>query len=189
MKKLTYFFAFVLFAAFASCGGGGRASGPLPVIDMSKTSYPEKIIDLKDIAEIEYISPETKEDFFLSNSSVSYLDNDYIIFAERSNKSIVFFDRKTGKGIRSVNRTGKGPEEYSNVVPEIFSAEGEFDEMYVNQLIGAKNIMIYDFDGNFKRKVEYDNKTMYPMPLYSFDKDNFISFDQVLLKTARFNQG
>lgn len=59
---------------------------------------------------------------------------------------IYIFDRKTGKGIRKINRKGQGGEEYAFIVSAVLDEDNE--EIFVNS---SKKILVYDLYGNFKR--------------------------------------
>jgi len=138
----------LLLACLVSCGGN-KSADELPVIDVTK-SYPEKAIVLQNIAQVEYIPLETGDDFLIDNNVFpEYIDGDYIIMRNWNSGDIMFFDRHTGKGIRKINRKGRGPGEYE-AVSEIF-VDRASDEMYVSSF--SKKYLVYDLYGTFKTGV------------------------------------
>ncbi len=116
-----------------SCGD--KDAGPVPVLDVTQKSYPQKEIVLQDIATVEYIPLEMKDGFLLAQyPQIHYIDDDIIVANDwfGTPGPIMFFDRKTGKAINSFDRRGRGPGEYISVgsiavdtkAGEIFVTEG-----------------------------------------------------------------
>ncbi len=63
----------------------------IPVVDVTKT-YPKKEIVLQDIAEVEYIPLETRDDVLIDNNRrIVYCSNDTIIIHNKQRGDFLFF--------------------------------------------------------------------------------------------------
>ncbi|MBN2745916.1 MAG: 6-bladed beta-propeller [Bacteroidales bacterium] len=144
----------------------------LITIDVTK-SYPEKELILQDFMDVEYIPLETN-DKFVTQGVVMATGNKYIFVKNRSNDGDIFvFDRKTGKGLRKINRKGKGPEEYTYLYGLILDEDN--NEIFVNCSV-TKKILVYDLFGNFKRSFKYTEGAVYS-DIYNYDRNNLIHYD------------
>ena len=154
---------------------GCKSSGTtdtLVTIDV-KADYPEKEMILQDFMDEEYIPLETNEEF-ITQGSVMAIGNEFIIVKNHINDgNIYIFDRKTGKGLRKINRMGQGAEEYTFINGIVLDEDR--DEMFVNS-ISMKKIFVYDLQGNFKRSFNHTEGAEY-MEVYNYDKDNLIRYD------------
>ena len=121
-------------------------SESLVTIDV-KADYPEKELTLQDFMEVEYIPLETNDEF-ITQGSVKAIGRDYLVVTNRINDgNIYMFDRKTGKGVRKINRMGQGAEEYAFINGIVLDEDN--GEMFVNSA-SMKKIFVYDLQGNFK---------------------------------------
>ena len=151
------------------CGGGIESDGFITV-DVTK-SYPQKELILQDFMDVEYIALETGGEFYCQGN-VQAIGKDIIIVINRVRDGDIFiFDRKTGKGIRKINRQGPGPEEYVRIsgVANIILDEAN-GEMFVTSTTGK--ILVYDLYGIFKRNFIFSN-----YDVFEYDKDNLICYD------------
>jgi len=168
MKNVNIFFVILL---LTGCGGN-KPSGndDLITVDVTK-SYPKIELILQNLFDIEYIPLETNNEF-LTQGRVLAISKDLIFVRNRMDDGDIFiFDRTTGKGLKKINRRGKGPEEYRYYLE--ITIDDEMNEMYVNDIISQK-ISIYDFDGNFKRSFGRKDGITF---LYNFDHENLICSD------------
>ncbi|MDL2278918.1 6-bladed beta-propeller, partial [Parabacteroides sp. OttesenSCG-928-G07] len=102
------------------------------------------------------------------------INDDLIVVRNRiDGGDIFFFDRKTGKGLRKINRKGQGGEEYS-LVNGIILDEAN-DEMFVN-CASEKKIYVYDLYGKFKRSFNYTENTSYT-DIFDYDVNHLIRHD------------
>jgi len=170
MKKVNIFLVILLLTA--GCGGNKHSGNDdLIKVDVTK-SYPKKELILQDFMDVEYVALETGGDFY-TQALVQAIGKDIIIVTNRVRDGDIFiFDRKSGKGIRKINRQGQGPEEYvmiSGVVRIILDeANGE---MFITPTVGKTHV--YDLYGKFKRSFMssyYD--------VFEYDKDNLICYDK-----------
>lgn len=141
--------AIILLAIMAGCGGGNKQSqDELPFIDVSK-EYPEKRIDLKDIAAITYLHLSSKSDDYLYKGSIDYVTQNRIVVIDRSSNSLLFFS-KDGNIKSRFNRRGQGPEEYTDAFSVMYDEER--DDVFVSPDF-SDHIMVYSSSGDFKRKI------------------------------------
>lgn len=153
-------------------------------IDVAK-NYSKKEIVLQDILDVEYIALETNDEF-LTKGNVLAIGEKYILTKNWSNDgNIYLFDRSTGKGLRVINRKGKGAEEY-NYINEVVLDE-EKDEIFVNSS-SIKKIMVYDTFGNFKRSLKHKDDAQY-LSIFDYDKDNLICYDMSVYYKGGENRG
>ena len=163
-----------LFLVFSlpSCQQSSRsdyASG-LPVIDLEK-EYPVKRIDIHEIADVEYIPLETTDESLLQTPTSWSVSEDTIVIFDVLQHSIFVFDGQ-GKHIRTINRFGQGPEEYYTAL----HVDTDFSkgEIYVN---AHPKIVVYDFNGNYKRTIKYPSQITRPENIHNYDSDFLAIFN------------
>lgn len=172
MKLTTLIFFAVIGICSVSCSSNQNNVNDLPVLDVSK-EYPKEKLDVREIAEIEYITLETTDESILAGGWVSMSD-EYITIHYFSD--IFFFDRKTGKFLWKFNRNGESPEEhYSNCPLVIIDYPAK--ECYVYDQIRNK-IYVYTYQGDFKRSFHLKRKKEFQTsPLYNYNKDFLIGYN------------
>lgn len=140
------------------------------------TTYPKKELVLQDFMDVEYIPLETNDEF-ITQGSVMAIGEKYILVKNWSHDGNIFvFDRKTGKGIRKINRKGQGDGEYSLINGIILDEDN--NEMFVN-CASTKKIYVYDLSGNFKRDFKHVEGGEY-LEVFNYDKNNLICYDMSL---------
>ena len=167
--KIENTFLVVLLLFIVGCGSK-KSTDELIIVDVSK-SYPKKELILQDFMDVEYITLETSDEF-LTQGLVQDVGKEYLLVQNRNNDGDIFiFDRKTGKGLRKINRQGQGPEEYVRINDIILDeANGE---IFVRS---ANKILVYDLYGKFKRSLIFSEDVSYTN-IYDYDKDNLICYD------------
>ena len=151
------------------CGSDNQSTDDLIIVDVSK-SYPQKELILQDFMDVEYIALETTDEF-LTQGLVQDAGKEYVLVTNRNNDGDIFiFDRKTGKGLRKINRQGQGGEEYTRINQIILDESN--GEIFVKSL--GNKILVYDFYGKFKRCLNLDQEVS---SLFDYDKDNLICYD------------
>ena len=170
MKKVNSISAIILLVVVVGCGRGKQSTDDLITVDVTK-SYPEKELILQEFMDVEYIALETTNEF-LTQGLVNAIGSDYILVKNRINDGDIFiFDRKTGKGVRKINRKGQGPEEYGRLSGEVRIVLDEANgEMFIKS--SAKKMNIYDLHGNFKRSFMSSYSE-----IFDYDNDNLIGYD------------
>ncbi len=169
MKRTNTILVVILLMGLAGCGGNKQSNDGLITVDLSK-SYPNKELILQDIMDVEYIVLETTDEF-LTQGLVRDVGEQYLVVTNRvSDGDIFIFDRKTGKGIRKINRKGEGAEEYVRVYGVILDETN--GEIFVNS--PGNKIPVYDLYGNFKRCLNLNQEVA---SVLDYDKDNLIGYD------------
>lgn len=130
----------------------------IPIIDLNKTLEEQKIC-LQDIANIEYIPLESKEDNVCAGR-ISYMDDSIIIIpggnVYKGGYCDVLIFSRSGKFISKFNNQGEGPEEYNFLNDICFDKEK--DELYIiNNL--KKKFHIYNHKGDFIRSINFPIET------------------------------
>ena len=121
----------------------------MPVLDLN-VRYPKKIVDLQDIADVEYIVLETHDDGLVSGSFYTTITDSLIITYNMSN-DILFFHRD-GRFSHSFNRKGGSGKEYS-IISENLCVNPEQKEIYIYESARGR-IQVYSFDGQYKRTLK-----------------------------------
>lgn len=124
------------------CSSTNQSNKELPFIDVS-IEYPEKEIDLTDIADVRYVSLNSESDDYLFKGSIDYVTQNRIVVIDRSSHSILFFS-KDGDPISRFNRRGQGPEEYTDAATVMYDEEQ--DDVYVSPDFSG-HIMVYSSKG------------------------------------------
>ena len=171
MKRVSAILVTILFL-MTGCGGNKQSSDDFIMVDVAK-KYPKKEFLLQDILDVEYIPLETNDEF-VTQGSLLAVGKDIILVMNRiRDGNIYVFDKKTGKGLRKINKMGQGPGEYQNVLGVVLDeANGE---MFVNSHF-LREIFVYDLYGDFRRSFKQKEGTMYNN-VYNFDRDNLIYQD------------
>jgi len=151
MKNLIIFYkiAFLSVCAIAITSCSERKSDKdIRVIDVAGAVGTGRIIDLSEIAkDINYIPLETT-DSSLVGTMYSLVYEAGHIYVRDDEKSVKIFD-STGRYVRTINRCGRGPEEYTNIFNfHVIPHNGN-----ITVLTGSGTIMEYDIFGNFVSKV------------------------------------
>lgn len=172
MKLTTLILLAVIGTCSVSCSSNQNKANGLPVLDVSK-EYPIEKLDVREIAEIEYITFETTDESILAGGWVSMSD-EYITINDLS--GIFFFDRKTGKFLWKFNRRGESAEEYYSNAP-VLIVDYPVKECYVYDLI-RKTVYVYTYQGDFKRSFPLKRKKEFQTyPLYNYNKDFLIGYN------------
>lgn len=162
-------------ALFAACHSNDKTDG-LMTIDLNQY-YPEKELTLQDFMEVEYV-PLESTDQFITSANIKAVGEKYFVLV--SDKKILLFDRKTGKGIRVIERIGQGAEEYTLAYNVILDEEN--NELFVNDPI-IKKICVYDLEGKFKRSFSHGETHEY-VDVTDFDNDFLICYDETIFMQA-----
>ena len=176
MKKL-YTITLLLASMLLSCGGGKgeaqkqKVSDGLWTFDVTK-EYPTKEIYIQDIADVDYIPLETNDSILWRGREVLYLDDDYIVGANRNN-GVYFHDGK-GKALNMFNKMGQGPKEYLDMYKVQYDKKS--DEIYINDMF---KYYVYDKEGNFKRSFQGIEDKLYSRieQFFILNEDELIQYN------------
>lgn len=141
-----------------------------------RSDYPERLLTLQDVAEVEYVALETTDEF-VTHGAVQAVGKEILLVKNWGNNGDFFlFDRKTGKGIRKINRLGQGAEEYTQLTALLLDERNK--EIFVKDN-PAKKILVYDYMGNFKRKFGFHDEGYY-IEMFDYDKDHLLCYNGYL---------
>lgn len=175
MRKTNIWFLNLLFFTGIGLGSCNQADKDSKYITVNvNENYPEKELVLQDFMDVEYIPLETTDEFITQGTVLSIGDKYILIKNYVNDGNIYVFDRKTGKGIRKINRKGQGGEEYAFIVSAALDEDNE--EIFVNS---TKKILVYDLSGNFKRSFNTADDADY-MDVFNYDKNNLICYDMTV---------
>ena len=171
--KHILIFAIVLLAA---TGCSQKQNDGFITVDVTKSSYPKKELVLQDFMDVEYIPLETNDEF-VNQGHVNAIGEKYIIVTNYGNDGDIFVYDRNGKAIRKINRKGQGGEEYISFSGITLDEENE--ELFINDH-HAKRIVVYDLEGNFKRrfKQKYSGNSQFYWDIFNYDKNNLICSDE-----------
>ena len=158
MKK---FYLILTCAALCACGGGNKQQATatyekmeeettisLPILDLEK-KFPQKVITLQDIADVEYIVLETHDDGLVGSMNTTITDK-FIITYTGMTDQVVFFHRD-GRFSHSFYQKGPSGKEY-NAISDL-RVNPKLEEIYINDnLTGC--IQVYTYQGEYKRTIK-----------------------------------
>ena len=169
MKRKNMFLTVVLLILIVGCERDKQSDNEIITVDVSEV-YPTKELILQDFMNVEYIALETTDEF-LTQGLVSAVGEKYLLIKNRNRDGDIFiFDRKTGKGLRKINRQGQGPEEYARIREIVLDEENS--EIFVYSL--GNKILVYDLDGKFKRRLNLNQEVS---SVFDYDENNLICYD------------
>ena len=155
-----------------------KQSNTLITIDVT-ASYPTKKLILQDFMDVEYIALETNDEF-INNGSVLAIGDKLMVVSTGARDGAFFIYDRTGKGLRKINRQGRGSQEYVYISQAILDEDHE--ELFINDY-SSDRIQVYDLFGKFKRSVPYQEGCKYHN-IYTFDDKNFICEDSSFYRDA-----
>ena len=169
MKRKNMFLTVVLLILIVGCERGKQSDNEIITVDVSEV-YPTKVLILQDFMNVEYIALETTDEF-LTQGLVSAVGEKYLLIENRNQDGDIFiFDRKTGKGLRKINRQGHGPEEYARIREIVLDEENS--EIFVYSF--GNKILVYDLYGKFKRRLNLNQEVS---SVFDYDENNLICYD------------
>ncbi|MDR1259091.1 MAG: 6-bladed beta-propeller [Tannerellaceae bacterium] len=176
MKKVSVKELYIIF--FSLCvsllGCKDNTSGELIEFDL-EGNYPSKILDVRDVADIEYLLLKTTDNNYLFKYIRSVGDN-FVVCVNNTEQSFLFFSRETGEPAGKVSRYGNGPEEYN--LASVYTYSEDKDELFVFGY-NTQGIKVYGMDGTFKRQLTFRERSYPASPesLYDYDEDNLLLYD------------
>ena len=125
--------------------------------------------------DVEYVVLETTDEF-ITQGSVSDIGKKNILVTNRNRDGNIYIFDRTGKGLRKINRQGRGPEEYTSIYKTILDEDN--DEIFVYDY-AQKKIVVYDLYGKFKRSFKYnrDDEQLRYEVIHNYDRNHLICYD------------
>ncbi|MCD7711261.1 MAG: 6-bladed beta-propeller [Firmicutes bacterium] len=168
MKKLLVILITILLGV-TGCEERKQIDGnELIVVDVT-ARYPKKEVALQDILDVEYIPLETNDEF-IHQGYLRAIGKNTIVVRNWSRDGDLFIYDRNGKALKKINRRGGSNEEYTSATEIILNEEN--NELLVCDALENK-IMMYDLEGNFKRRFSLDPEIDYH-GIFSFDRDHLI---------------
>ena len=162
-KQLTRIASWMLLATMGQAGAFAQNIR----IDMNEV-YPERTINLQEVANVKYIPLETTDDA-LFNGTLVHLSSQGIAGLNPKGGDILLFDGN-GKVITSFNHTGQGPNEYNKIYH--LDVDWKQKEVYVQDNFRQK-IRIYALNGNYLRTIQAKG-TMREDDMFNFSDTHLI---------------
>ena len=168
----------ILYLFLGGCTSNKGKENSLIYFNVS-ASYPEKEVNLEDIATIEYLQLEVDEEFLFSIAPNIITENK-IIFGHRLNGDILVFSRN-GEPLSKFNRKGNGPGEY--IIIHRLMYDEVLDEIFV---VSANKIMVYSSYGEFYRSIPLLEQLSLG-EIVNYDSQTFLMYDYLKKYPAPFS--
>ncbi len=142
-------------------------------IDLQK-EYPKKKLLLDEMADIEYVPLETSDSVLLGRSLDKAFSGDMVVLADKDEGTVFFFNRQ-GKFLRSFNHKGQGDKEYTNLIAMCVDFERE--EVFIYDYYLRYRMLVYSFDGEFKRELKLNGLKRWTGYIYPYDEKHLVGYD------------
>ena len=163
---------------FSCCKANNKSEiNELASIDVLK-QYPEKIIFLQDIANIDYIRLETNLNTLLRTEmdlKIAHVSDDYIIASNTSDGDVFVFD---GSGKSKFSFNHKGPnraKEYNRITAITF--DEKLKEIFICDIFSRK-WFVFSEEGSFIRSFNTHISSFIPRDVYNFDDETLLIYDE-----------
>lgn len=172
MKAVWFLLSLCLFIGCKHKEVIPQEAASLPIVDLN-ASYPEKKINLAEVAKSEYIplytvSPDSIDGYLLAHASIS---PQWIVAYNRA-QTVMVFERTTGKLRYRFNHRGRQKEQYYYLFSVFVDEERE--EIYVVSSIDKLNV--YSLSGKYKRTLTPPSDKCFDQVL-DYNKDSLIFSD------------
>lgn len=146
VKRLSLAIFFILPMMF-SCSSNKEGTVSNNYIDVERAVGTGKILKLSDYAsDIQYVPLETREESVLGTiRDISFEDNKFFV---RDNNNVIKIFDKSGKYLSTIDRSGRGPQEYNGIV--WFKPAPQAKGAYLLDRSGT--LFLYEYDGTFIEK-------------------------------------
>ena len=182
MKK--HLFLPIIITGLISCQPSPQAEAvhpPLPEVDIY-AAYPQRQMDVSDLAEVVYIPLPKK--LFLENSSYhstfrGCISENLIASRTLASGDVEVFDH-TGKKIGGFNRQGNSEEEYSY----LFDMYMDNDRQEIWVEYNCRQFKVYTFDGTFKRNITFPEQ-LNAQVFTEYSRDSLLCYDDNLVENGQ----
>ncbi len=166
---MKYNLLIIIVLLLISCSSKEKQS-TIPTIDVTKT-YPKKEIALQDIADVQYIPLETRNDVLIDRDAGIINTEKNVVVFNRKQGDIFFFNEK-GEFKYKFNHKGQSGEEYIDIA-DVFVSEKEKEVIVVGGF-SCNNVQVYNLKGKYKRTFELNKGIYWLSPFYDFNSKEFI---------------
>ena len=119
----------------------------IPMINLSENISEVSSLPLSEVAtNIEFVQLESTDESYLGEIQRLHV-TEHDIWIEQKSFFYIYHFSRSGQYINKIGKIGQGPEEYATC-SDFFIDENR-KEVYI--VSGEKGILVYDFEGNFKR--------------------------------------
>ena len=174
MKTTNLIWLIILLAitAFGGCKQTVTQEDDFITVDVT-AKYPHKKLFLQDFMDVEYIPLETTDEFVCQGITRAVGKEIIIVTNQNNDDGNIFIFNRNGKALKKINHKGQGGEEYTSISRLILDEEN--GEILINSGY-AKKILVYDLEGNFKRRLSVKEDLLL-FNMYNFNRDNLICHD------------
>ena len=146
----------------------------IPSIDITK-EYPKRDFNIQEIADIEYIPLETTNEVLLEGGALSNvaISKEFIVTCNLRAGTMFVFSR-SGKICHHFNHKGDGKYEYQSLSK--FCVDFDSNEIYIWDHLLNYKILVYSFNGDFKRILKVNAK-IWPEILMNYDDQSLLCYD------------
>jgi hypothetical protein len=194
MKTLfrTFFCLCIVFAF--SCKGNNktsfgegvvaeRTSDGIPIVNV-QGAYPTNEIILQDIADVDYIPLETRDDILVSGN-IAYYSKKHLVLYNPTQGDVFVFDSKTGKALSKFNRKGNGNNEYLSISGLAY--DEDLGELYIADNRTMSTILVYSREGSFIKTLSLPEDLRIER-IQNADKENLFIYNQYRSTQEGINQ-
>lgn len=151
-------------------------------IDLTK-SYSERRFCLQDIADVEYVALETKENVLVEAVFEMGVFDSCIVVCNLNNGDFLFFNMK-GKLRSRFNRKGGSGEEYSMIHAWLYDDDNQ--EFYVLDNRSRRRMLVYSATGQFKREMRFPRYRWFDNYLYNFDESTLLALKTDITDNSKY---
>ncbi len=188
MKKLNYYLLGLGILLAVSCTKTETQSkNGIPVVDVTK-NYPKKEIKLQDIADVDYIPLETRDDVLIDNNyRLCVISPDSILVGNKKEGTIFLFNGQ-GKVLQKFKHKGQSGKEYQNIWGLYYDKPTE--EIIVLDYIMKYQLQVYDKAGNYKRTIPIPKKySLLDADIINFDENSLLCYKNGEFSNFSFSGG
>ncbi len=154
-----------------------KQQNSIPTVDVTKT-YSKKEIVLQDIANVEYIPLETRDDVLIGNyPQLHIISSDSILVGNYQEGAIFLFNGK-GKLLSKFNHKGASDKEYQEIWGILYDKKSR--EVMVMDYPYKYQMQVYDDRGNYKRTIPIDKKYSFSAnEIVNYNDTTFLCYDKI----------
>ncbi|MDR2010531.1 MAG: 6-bladed beta-propeller [Bacteroidales bacterium] len=165
-------YSFLLFLFLFGCSNSSKKTySDIPVIDIS-AEYPRRSFYIQDIADVEYVPLETRDDVLFDKAGQIVYVSDERIVACNPNLGDVFVYGRDGKILFRFNRRGQSGKEYVHISQIVYDEKNR--EIYIYS--SPSRFLVFSEGGEYKRSLQIIPDTDFI--LYNFDDETLFAYDR-----------